>query len=96
MVPSASILSRRQRLIASISAAQLTFALIQFEEKHGKLPPALTSLEAHYFPGALPRDPFNGQLFHYKRAERLIYSVGKNQRDNKGDDAIDYPFNIPK
>jgi hypothetical protein len=32
----------------------------------------------------------------YKRAERLIYLVGKNQLDDKGDDAIDRPFNIPK
>jgi len=79
-----SIAERRMAAIAM--AAQL------YELDHGEVPPAIIDLVPAYLPD-LPEDPFAkaGTTFAYKpqRAEPVLYSVGVNGTDEKGERSVE-------
>lgn len=65
---------RRLRLVAE--------TLLEQRGTTGRFPDSLAEV-----PG-LPTDPFSDAPFHYKKMQNgfLVYSVGKNQKDDGGDD----------
>jgi len=62
---------------------RLALALRLYEEQHGALPEGLGALVPGWLE-AVPVDPYDGQLFRYDHARRLVYSVGANRRDDGG------------
>jgi len=66
-------------------------ALRRFELRHGKLPAVLDQLVPEFLP-QLPRDFFDGQSLRYRLRDDggfLLYSVGKDQKDDGGDPGPD-------
>lgn len=51
---------------------------------HGAWPDDLGELVPAYL-DALPPDPFDGRPLRYDRAKRVVYSIGPDLRDNRGD-----------
>ena len=66
-------------------------ALERFRLRHGDYPKALRELAPDTLP-KLPRDRFDGQALRYHRTDEggvILYSAGKDCRDDGGDDAKD-------
>jgi hypothetical protein len=64
------------RTILALRACQLT---------HGNLPPDLSALVPEFL-DAVPVDDFDGQPLRYSPERKIVYSVGKNLKDDGGDD----------
>jgi hypothetical protein len=62
---------------------RLALALRLYEQEHGELPERLDALVPAWIE-AVPADPYDGRLFRYHRARRLVYSIGPNRRDDDG------------
>lgn len=66
--------------------AEATLGLVAikaFQLKHGKLPETLNELVPEFLP-AVPMDDYDGKPLRYRPAERLLYSVGSNFKDDGG------------
>ena len=52
-------------------------------DHNGELPDSLTAIVPQYL-STIPLDDFDGKAIRYSKAHRIIYSVGKNLKDNGG------------
>jgi hypothetical protein len=68
-----------------IQATRTLMALRSYQLAHGRLPDDLAAL-APEFLNQVPVDDFNGQPLHYSVTNKIVYSVGKNLKDDGGDD----------
>jgi hypothetical protein len=67
-----------------LEAARCTIAIYVYERKHGARPERLDQLvEAKILP-EVPRDPFDGKPLRYSRDRGIIWSVGRDGKDNGG------------
>ncbi len=77
------MLALKLRAEAHISAVQLITALHTYKKANGEVPERLDELVPYYL-DAVPRDPFDGELFKYNPSLDVVYSVGENLEDNSG------------
>ena len=98
-LPSACLLSKHiaivrdihtadMRTSSTLRAAQAALAVERFRTARGRLPVTLDELVPDFMP-APPSDPFTGTPMLYKKLVPkgyVIYSVGKNGKDDGGDD----------
>jgi len=80
---------------SSLASTQVLIALRCYQLEHGELPDALEAL----VPGtleALPLDDFDGKPIKWSQAERTIYTVGPDLRDNGGVAADDREGVLPE
>jgi len=82
---SKNFLQRKASADVSIQATRTLMALRAYQLTHGKLPDDLSALIPEFL-DKVPVDDFNGQPLHYSAAGKIIYSVGKNLKDDGGDD----------
>ena len=68
-----------------VRATQTILALRAYQLTHGKLPENLDALVPECLDKVL-LDAFNGQPLHYSEEKKIVYSVGKNLKDDGGDD----------
>jgi hypothetical protein len=63
----------------------VAFALAEYNREHGKYPESLSDLSPKYLK-SLPDDRFTGKPLKYQREDAgyLLYSVGANGKDDKG------------
>ncbi len=66
-----------------LSVTRLVVALNRYEMRNGKLPERLEQLVPEYI-DSVPRDPYDGKPFRYDRNKEIVYSVGKNLKDEGG------------
>ncbi len=79
------ICRRRDRAIAYLELSKISFSLFAYKEENGSFPEKLESIQG-VFDGALPIDPFSGELYSYipQKNGFLIYSFGSDMQDNRG------------
>ena len=83
-VPVSSNLQVKCRAKTNDSLLQTMIALRLYALDHnGELPDSLTAIVPQYL-SAIPLDDFDGKPIRYSKAHRIIYSVGKNLKDNGG------------
>ena len=70
---------------AQVQNTRQALALKRYKQAHGQYPDQLQQIISAEM-NALPRDPFSGELFHYKKEGEgfLLYSVGPNYVDDGG------------
>jgi len=68
---------------AVLAAIRLIMACKVYEQRNKELPASLDMLVPEYI-SAIPRDPYDGAPFRYSRSDAIVYSVGKDLRDNGG------------
>jgi hypothetical protein len=66
-------------------ATRAVLALLIFERKKGVLPAKLSDLVAEKLLKSVPSDPFSSGKILYSRERRIVWSVGENGKDDKGD-----------
>lgn len=81
----ASSLEKKSKIDVQLRATQTILALRAYQLTHGKLPENLNALVPEFL-DKLPVDAFNGQPLHYSAEKKIIYSVGRNLKDDGGDD----------
>ncbi len=67
----------------ALAASRLVCACNLYARDHDTLPERLDELVPDYI-DAVPRDPYDGEPFRYDRANRTVYSVGKDLEDAGG------------
>jgi hypothetical protein len=74
----------RDKATANLGNARIALALALYKSQHGAYPDTLAALEQAGF--TLPRDPFGGQPYCYRREGPgyVVYSVGSDMRDDGG------------
>jgi hypothetical protein len=65
------------------SGLRLLIACQRYERRNGLLPAKLDDLVPEFIE-AVPKDPFDGQPLRYSAERRIIWSVGKNLKDDGG------------
>ena len=83
-----SMVYRRQEDSAR-RATSLILRLNAYRTDHGAYPKMLSDLVPKYL-SEVPLDPMDGKPFRYDRARRIIYSVGRNIRDDGGQGGDNY------
>ncbi len=78
---------RYQEVVARFDLTKVTCALAAYKQEQGSYPSSLTALKSHYLK-TVPNDLFTGRPFHYEQKKKgekfLLYSVGKDMKDDKG------------
>jgi hypothetical protein len=71
---------------ARLRCARAALAAERYRRRQGDWPPSLATLVPRYL-GDVPLDPFDGKPMRYRRTDTgaLIYSVGRDGRDDGGD-----------
>ena len=84
--------TRMMELEARLVVARVGLGVLQFQLQHGRVPATLAELVPELLP-AVPADPMQGQPLLYVRtgATAIVYSVGKNFRDDGGKSTRDGP-----
>jgi hypothetical protein len=72
-----------------LQATRTILALRAYQLAHGNLPPDLNALVPEFLE-AVPVDDFDGQPLRYSAEKKIVYSVGKNLKDDGGDDQSSY------
>jgi hypothetical protein len=70
---------------AQLQATRTILALRAYQLTHGNLPPELSALVPEFL-AEVPVDDFDGQPLRYSAEKKIVYSVGKNLKDDGGDD----------
>jgi hypothetical protein len=68
-----------------LQATRTILALRAYQLTHGNLPPDLSALVPEFL-NEVPVDDFDGQPLRYSAERKIVYSVGKNLKDDGGDD----------
>ena len=76
-------LERKCEEDAEIAATRILLALKAYKLEKGKLPPTLVELVPEYL-DSVPLDDYDGQPMRYNAAKKVVYSVGKNLKDDGG------------
>jgi hypothetical protein len=71
------------------SATQLLLAMKAFTQDQGKAPSTLESLVPRYI-SEIPKDPYGNAPFRYSPQKGVIYSVGRDGRDDGGSEGDDW------
>jgi hypothetical protein len=69
----------------SLQATRAILALRAYQLTHGNLPKDWSALVPEFF-DKVPVDDFDGQPLRYSPDRKIVYSVGKNLKDDGGDD----------
>jgi hypothetical protein len=86
MLPAVTaILAKKSQCDVQLQAARTILALRAYQLTQGRLPPDLDALVPEFLE-SVPVDDFNGQPLHYSAERKIVYSVGKNLKDDGGDD----------
>ena len=81
----AAVLDKKSRSDAQLQATRTLLALRAYQLTHAKLPDNLSALVPEFL-DKVPVDDFDGQPLRYSPEKKLVYSVGKNLKDDGGDD----------
>jgi len=78
------------RSICDVRATRVMLALERYRQGRGEYPAELDGLVPKWLP-AVPRDPFSGEPFKYRREglKYVLYSVGPDRADNGGRFPVD-------
>jgi hypothetical protein len=68
----------------ALQTTRMLLAARAYQSKHGRLPANLDALKPEFI-AAVPEDAFSGEPLKYSREAKVIYSVGKDLRDDGGD-----------
>jgi len=68
---------------SDMAATQVLLALVAYRAERGRLPSALNELVPEYL-DAIPLDDFDGQPLRYNNREGVVYSVGRDLKDEGG------------
>ena len=81
---------------ARVSLAQLALGLKIYKAEKGKYPDSLSELVPEIL-SQLPKDPFTGKDFVYKKEGEgfLVYSLNENARDDGGIEGMPSEYDIP-
>lgn len=79
------VAAQEAKFVAYLRLANLSLCIEQFRNQNGRLPEILGEL-APKFIAEVPEDPFDGMPLRFRRLQKgyLIYSIGKDRRDNDG------------
>ncbi len=77
------VIKTKCREAVKAKATITLIALKAYQTQQGKLPATLQELVPDYL-SAVPTDDFDGQPLRYRPADRLIYSVGSDCKDDGG------------
>ena len=80
-------LAKKSQGDAQLQATRTILALRAYQLTHGNLPPDLNALVPEFL-DAVPIDDFDGQPLRYSAERKIVYSVGRNLKDDGGDDRI--------
>ena len=72
---------------ATCRLVRILVALKAYKVDTGDLPPALDVLVPGYI-ASLPVDPYDGEPIRYSYDRKVVYSVGRNLKDDNGDDSL--------
>jgi hypothetical protein len=90
MMPALSAsLEKKSKGDVQLQATRTILALRAYQLAHGHLPPDLNALVPEFLE-AVPVDDFDGQPLRYSAEKKIVYSVGKNLKDDGGDDQSSY------
>ena len=78
-----SVVESRCRMECDRAGLRLLIACQRYERRNGKLPLKLSDLVPEFIE-AVPKDPFDGQPLRYSAERRIVWSVGKNLKDDGG------------
>lgn len=67
----------------AVSATQTAFAINAYKHDNGKIPATLNDLVPKYLTG-VPLDPYNNKPLIYDAAQKIVYSVGQDRKDDHG------------
>jgi hypothetical protein len=73
-----------------LQATRTIIALRAYQLTHGHLPTDLSALVPEFL-DEVPVDDFDGQPLRYSAERKIVYSVGKNLKDDGGDDTRSGP-----
>ena len=80
----AASLEKKSRGAAELAATRTTLALRAYEIAHGQLPTDLAALVPEFL-DEVPSDDFDGKPLRYSADKKIVYSVGKNLKDDGGE-----------
>jgi hypothetical protein len=83
----AKALERKCRTECNIAGARLLLALAIYEKANGCLPETLDDLVPACI-AAIPLDPYDGKPFRYVFSKGIVYSVGKDLKDDGGSSTL--------
>ena len=78
-------LAKKSQSDVQLQATRTILALRAYQLTHGQLPPDLNALVPEFLE-VVPVDDFDGQPLRYSVEKKIVYSVGKNLKDDGGDD----------
>jgi len=81
----ATSLVQKSRCDVQLQATRTILALRAYQLTHGQLPANLNALVPDFL-DAVPMDDFDSQPLRYSAEKKIVYSVGKNLKDDGGDD----------
>ncbi len=81
----AGSLAKKSQSNVQLQATRTILALRAYQLTHGQLPADLNALVPEFLE-AVPVDDFDGQPLRYSAEKKIVYSVGKNLKDDGGDD----------
>ena len=76
-------LAQKAKCDVQLQATRTILALRAYQLTHGNLPPDLNALVPEFL-DEVPVDDFNGLPLHYSAEKKIVYSVGKNLKDDGG------------
>jgi len=80
-------LAKKSQGDVQLQATRVILALRAYQLTHGNLPSDLSALVPEFL-NEVPVDDFDGQPLCYSADRKIIYSVGRNLKDDGGDDHI--------
>jgi hypothetical protein len=86
--------AKKSQADAQWQATRTILALRAYELTHGRLPPDLNALVPEFLE-AVPTDDFDGHPLRYAPERKMVYSVGRNLKDDGGDDRRTGPSHQP-
>jgi hypothetical protein len=78
-------LAKKSQGDVQLQATRIILALRAYELTHGNLPTDLSALVPEFL-DVVPVDDFDGQPLRYSAERKIVYSVGRNLKDDGGDD----------
>jgi hypothetical protein len=78
-------MARKAQSDAQLQATRTILALRAYQLTHRNLPQDLSALVPEFL-DEVPVDDFDGQPLRYSAERKIVYSVGKNLKDDGGDD----------
>ncbi len=87
-------LATKSQVEVQSQATRVILALRAYALVHGRLPSDLSGLVPEFL-DKVPTDDFDGQPLRYSAERKIVYSVGKNLKDDGGDDSRGNPSHPP-